>query len=310
MEKDSFVSNIKILIGPSTFGAQDSAPVDKLTKNGFSIIKNPFGRKLKAKELAELLPGVQGLIAGLETLDRDIMKKSDLKIISRCGAGLSNVDLDTAKELGIKVVHTPDAPTNSVAELTVGMMINLIRHAAQMDRDLHNGLWSKRMGIQLGGSTVAIIGFGRIGRRIAQLLKPFNVKIVAVDPLCKGRVEGVPVVSLEDALSKSDIVTIHVSGDTQMIGRQEISLMKRGAFVLNCARGSVVDETALEVALSDGTLAGVWLDCFKDEPYAGALTSYPQALLTPHVGSYTAECRRRMETQAADNIISFFKEAI
>jgi D-3-phosphoglycerate dehydrogenase len=102
---------------------------------------------------------------------------------------------------------------------------------------------------------------------------------------------------------------MHAGGDAPLIGRREFSLMKRGAFLLNCARGSLIDETSLIAALDEGRVAGAWLDCFTEEPYAGPLTSYPQVMLTPHAGSYTAECRRRMEMEAADNLVNFFKEA-
>ena len=154
----------KVLITPTTFAELDSAPVDKLIQCGFEVVANPFKRKLTAAELKELLPGVTGLIAGLETIDREIMAGSRLKVISRLGAGVSNVDLEAARELGIAVRNTPEAPTVSVAELTVGAMIGLLRDIPAMDKALHNRQWSRTVGMQLSGKTVVIIGFGRIGR--------------------------------------------------------------------------------------------------------------------------------------------------
>ncbi len=136
--------HVKILIGPSTFAAVDKEPMDKLVKNGFEVIPNPFGRKLTREELLKLLPGIHGLIAGLETLDRQVMQNSELEVISRCGAGISNIDIAAAKELGIKIFYTPDAPTEAVAELVMGAMISLLRHIPQMDLDLHSGKWAKK----------------------------------------------------------------------------------------------------------------------------------------------------------------------
>jgi len=298
----------KVLIAPSVFATPDSTPLEKLIRNGFELIKNPYGRKLTREELVHLLPGVQGLIAGLETLNRDILKSSNLRVISRCGSGISNIDLDAARELRINVFSTPEAPTNAVAELTIGAMISLIRYIPQMNSDLHNAKWTKKIGSQLEGRAVIIIGFGRIGRKIAELLMPFRVNIIAVDPDCNLTSKGVRFLSLEEALPQADIITIHAAGDRIILGRKEFAAMKNGVFLLNCARGNIIDEAELVRSLENGLVSGAWLDCFSEEPYVGPLTKYPQVILTPHVGSYTAECRKRMEMEAVDNLITGFQE--
>jgi len=278
--------------------------MDRLLEVGCEVIDNPFKRKLTKSELLGLLDkGVTGLIAGLESLDLEVLKKSSLKVISRCGSGLSNVDLIAAKELGIKVCSTPNAPVGAVAELTLGAMLNLLRMIQQMDRDLHEGKWVKRIGSQLEGKTVVIIGFGRIGRRVASLLFSFKTKILAVDPYLEESIDLVPLVSLEEALPQADIVTIHCSGGGCVIKDNEFNLVKPGALLLNAARGGLVDEKALTKAIDDGRIAGAWIDTFEEEPYTGPLARYPQVILTPHVGSYTVECRRRMENEAVENLI-------
>lgn len=298
----------KVLIAPSSFAELDSEPMDKLIKHGFEVVTNPFHKKLTTSELKDLLPGVTGLIAGLETIDRELMAGSNLKVISRCGVEMSNVDLEAAKELGIMVRNTPDAPTIAVAELTIGAMIGLLRMIPAMDEALHSGQWSKKIGVQLSGKTVVIIGFGRIGRYVGRLLKPFDVKLMAVDPALPGIVEQTPVVSLEEALPQADIVTLHLSGTSQVLGKREFSMMKDGVFILNAARGGVVDEGGLLKAIKGGKVAGVWIDAFTEEPYNGPLADCPQVILTPHVGSYTRECRRIMEMEAVDNLISALGE--
>ncbi len=294
-------NEIKVLLGPSSYGALDDAPLIKLKAAGLTLIDNPYKRKLTKQELFKLLPGVKGLIAGLEPLDREVLTKSELKVISRCGAGLSNVDLEAAKELGIKVEYTPTGPTTAVAELTVGCLLSLLRQVSQMNSSLHDGKWDKRIGRQLSGLTVAVIGYGNIGGRVGKLLSALGAKILIVDPRLK------EALSLKEALKQADVITLHCSGEECLLGEPEFALMKQGVFLLNAARGSLVDEQALLNSLNSGQVAGAWFDTFSVEPYHGELCKYQQVLLTPHVGSYTLEGRRSMELETADNLIKHFK---
>jgi len=293
----------RILIGPSTFGALDPAPLNTLKLAGFEVINNPFGRKLIKCELLDLIQGVTGLVAGLELLDREVLEKSNLKVISRCGSGMSNVDLEAAKDLGIEVFSTPHGPTSAVAELTLGALLALLRMIPVMDRDLHKGQWSKRIGRQLEGKTVAIVGFGRIGRRFAELLAPFSVRLLVVDPGLAGTSVDFPVLSLQEALPQADIISLHASGEKMILGPNEFKLVKQGAFLLNAARGAQIDEVALAKALEEGKIQGAWIDSFQQEPYSGPLTQFEQVILTPHIGSYSIECRRSMEMESVDNLL-------
>src|SRR3989338_3141458 len=246
----------KVLIGPSSFAALDKAPMKRLLDTGCEVIDNPFKRKLTKPELIGLLSnGITGLIAGLETLDREVLEGSSLKVISRCGVGMSNVDLEAAKKLGIKVFSTPGAPTASVAELTVGALLSMMRMIPQMDRDLHDGKWVKRVGVQLKGKVAAIIGFGRIGKLVAKILKSFEAEVLAVDPLLHSVTDSIPLVSLEEALPRADIITIHCSGDNCILGSKEFKIMKGGVYLLNSARGNVIDEYALIEALKQKKVA-------------------------------------------------------
>ena len=297
----------KVLIGPSSFAALDPSPMKELLESGFQVVKNPFGRKLTKSELIELLPGVVGLIAGLEHLDKQVLSKSELKVISRCGAGMSNVDLEAAEELGIKVFSTPDGPTSAVAELTLGALLSLLRMVPQMDRDLHAGRWNKKIGTQLYGKTVVIIGYGRIGCRLSKLMEPFNTRILVVDPAILDLKEEFEVLTLQQALPQADIVTLHASGEKKIIGEEEFGLMKPGTFLLNAARGDLIDENALIRSLENGRIRGAWIDTFSQEPYSGPLTKYEQVILTPHIGSYSIECRRSMEMESVHNLVGAFK---
>ena len=298
----------KVLLGPSTFAELDYSPLKRLASAGFSVVENHFKRKLTKAELIDLLTeDVEGLIAGLEPLDHEVMRKSNLRVISRCGSGMSNVDVDAAKGLGIKVCSTPDGPTTAVAELTIGAMISLLRMIPLMDHSLRQGSWNKLIGTQLAGKTVAIIGFGRIGRRVARLLSAFNSRILVIDPFLNEADEEFPVLKLEDALPQADIVTLHASGETTIISKKEFGLIKPGAFLLNAARGGLIDENDMAESLREGRIQGAWIDTFGREPYKGPLTGFEQVILTPHVGSYTLECRRAMEMESVENLINAFR---
>ena len=303
------LKGIRVLLGPSTFGALDQTPLHRLKETGCKVIENPYKRTLSKNELMKLLAGgVEGLIAGLEPLDAEVLKKTQLKVISRCGAGVSNVDLTAAKRLNIEVCSTPDAPTQAVAELTLGAMLSLFRMIPQMSQDLHSGKWSKRIGRQLEGKTVVIVGFGRIGQKLASLLLPFNVKIIAVDLHIVAAYQNVEYLPIERALPRADVVSIHCTGEKQVLGAREFELLKDGAFILNASRGGVIDERILIRYLDKGKVAGAWIDTFIQEPYNGPLMKYPQVILTPHVGSYTLETRRVMELEAVNNLIRVFQK--
>ena len=298
----------KVLIGPSSFGAVDDLPATLLAESGCTVIGNPYARKLTEVELLELLAdGVTGLIAGVESLDRTVLEQSQLQVISRCGAGLSNVDLEAAEERGIQVFSTPDAPTTAVAELTLGALLSLLRSLPAMDRRVRERNWEKTVGRQLEGQVVAVIGYGRIGRKVGRLLGAFGATVVAVDPAHVGEVDGVPMVPLAEAIRGADIITLHCSGEEQILGKREFSSMKDGVYILNAARGSLVDESALTKALESGKVTGAWLDAFLVEPYEGLLLNQEGVLLTPHAGSYTRECRLSMESEAVENLLTGFR---
>ena len=294
----------KILIGPSSFASLDKSPLERLKKTGCEVIDNPFKRKLTKIEIINLLSDdVTGLIAGLEPIDRKVLEASKLKVVSRCGSGMSNVDIEAAKNLGIKVFSTPFGPTNAVAELTLACLLSLLRELPLMDQSLHKKKWKKRIGRELRRKKVAIIGFGRIGQRVGRLLAAFDAQIIAVDIVFDERQNDVQHMTLRDALKEADIISIHSSGTACLLGKNEFELMKHGVYILNAARGEMIDEKELINALDTGKVAGAWLDTYSEEPYTGPLCNYPQVILTPHVGSYTKECRSSMEMEAVKNLL-------
>ena len=294
---------MNVLIGPSSFGQTDPRPLNLLTNAGLKVLPNPFGRKLTKAEVLELLPGSIGLIAGLECVDREVLGTDGLKVVSRCGSGISNVDVGAARDLGVRFFSTPEGPTQAVAEMTLGVMLCLIRNVIAMNDRLHNGDWDKQTGFQLKGKSILIIGYGRIGRRVAALLEPFDVRILVCDPLTSDDDCDFETVNLMEGIPRADIITLHASGENIILGKSELDLVKKGVFILNAARGSLIDEKALREQLKNGAIAGCWLDSFGQEPYQGPLCSLDNVILTPHVGSYTHEGRLNMEMEAAANLI-------
>lgn len=299
----------KIGVTLSSFSMYNSTCLELLNEKGFKVVKNILSRKLNKKETLELCKGCVGIIAGTETYDSDILGKlSRIKVLSRCGVGMDNIDLEAAKRFGIKVFNTPDAPTLAVAELTVGLILALLRKIFLMDREIRDDLWKKRMGALLYGKRVGIIGFGRIGRKAAELLKAMGAEIFYTDPNVRekdGRI--FPRVEFKELLKNSDIISLHLSYSKEnyrLIGQEEFSMMKQGAFLINCSRGGIVDESALYTGLKEGKLAGAAIDVFEKEPYNGPLKELDNIILTPHIGSYAKEARTEMEIQAVRNLLA------
>ncbi|OGV69574.1 MAG: hypothetical protein A2283_02090 [Lentisphaerae bacterium RIFOXYA12_FULL_48_11] len=297
---------MKIAIGTSLFAEEDRTPLERLEKAGIQVTLNPFRRKLTEDETIEFIRDVDGLIAGLEPLNRNVLSAAPhLKAIARVGSGMDNVDQVTAAEKGIKVSNTPEGPTDAVAEITVSAMLTLARRLIPLNETMHAGTWKKIMGDGLSGTTIFIAGFGRIGRRVSELLVPFRPKLIAYDPvLSDGPLpNGVQRVTLEEGLKRADIISLHVAGTARLIGPDEFCRMRDGVILLNSARGALVDEPALIAALDSGKVRSAWFDVFPEEPYSGPLIRYPQVMLTPHISSNTRQCRRDMESAAVSNIL-------
>ena len=291
---------MKALITTSTFAEYSQTPLEILREAGCVIVQNPTGKKVTTGYLMQELQDTDLLIAGTEELSRDILSKApQLKVISRVGTGMDSVDLEAAKQLGIRVRNTPDGPTDAVAELTLGLMLDCCRHISKSDRDIRQGVWQKQMGQLLKGKTIGLVGYGHIGRRVAALVTAFGAEVIAYDPYVKEAIS----VSFEACLRRSDLLSIHVplTSDTEgLIGYKEFSQMKSSAYLLNVSRGGIVNEKDLEIALKNGQLSGAAIDTFEVEPYEGPLRNIDNVVLTSHIGSYAKESRIYMETQAVN----------
>lgn len=304
-----------ILVTTSFFGKNGPEPLISLKDSGYEVVLNPKGRKLTENEALELILEHQpvGILAGVEPLTSNVLGQAiRLKAVARAGIGMDSVDLDAAKNLGISVTNTPDAPTIPVAELTVGMILSLLRKVHVSDSSIRTGQWERPMGNLLFGKTVGIVGCGRIGSRLAKYLKAFDCELLGADPACQIH-EDVRIMEMDELLSGSDIVTLHLpySAETHhFMSQTKISKIKPGSYLVNAARGGLIDENALHKALLSGHLAGAALDCFEHEPYSGRLRELKNTLLTAHIGSYAREARAMMEMQATENLLAQLKERV
>lgn len=300
----------KIFVALSTFAEYGKKPLRLLDQSGIGYSLNGLGRRLVREEIVDLGKGTTGIIAGVEPYDTPVLKKlPELKCISRCGVGVDNIDLDSARKRNIVIRNTPDVVIRPVVELTIAMIFDLMRKLSLHTCRMWKREWKKTAGNLLSGKTVGILGLGRIGRNVAETLLKLDVKVIGTDihpDSAWAEKHRVHVVSLNELLVESDILSLHLSVIPQspfVLGREEIALMKQGAWIVNVSRGNLVDDTALFDSLKSGRLAGAAMDVFPEEPYTGPLCNLDNVIMTPHVATLTKESRVQMETEAVQNLL-------
>ena len=312
----------KIFISTYPFGALESRPLELLRQTGFEFQINPLKRKLTSQEVAEMAGNCDALIAGTENITLVLEKAQNIKIISRVGIGLDSVPLKECRRRNVVVCYTPDAVTMAVAELTVGLMLNITRFVNKADRQIRAGVWQRLQGRRLGKSTIGLIGFGRIGNSVARLLVPYHpYKLLIYDikdkssELEKLRQAGlnVEIAPPSRIYHESHIISLHVPlyyTTRNLIAEKQLRQMRPDAFLINTSRGGIVNEQALYEALSEEKLGGAALDVFEEEPYTGTFSELGNVLLTPHMGSCSHDCRAQMELEAVEEVIRFFRGEI
>lgn len=304
----------KVLITTVPFAERNRLPVELLASAGIEHVINPLGRKLKEDELAELARGCAALIAGTEPITAAVMDRApSLRLISRVGIGLDNVDLLAAEQRGIAVAYTPDAPAPAVAELTIGLMLSLLRSVHVANLQMHHGKWTRVFGRRIAEITLGVIGTGRIGARVLRRIVPFGTPRVLANDLAPDT-KLVPELKLEwvgkeDIYRNADLISIHVPLTSQtknMVRREQLLMMKADALLINTSRGGIVNESDLAEVMRAGHLGGAALDVFEREPYQGELAGIERCLLTCHMGSMSVDCRTRMEIEATEEVVRFF----
>ena len=303
----------KALITTVPFADKNNLPLELLNCAGIEYLINPLNKKLTEDELAEMVADFDVIIAGTEQISAKVMDRAvNLKLISRVGIGLDSVDLLAATERGIKVSYTPDAPAPAVSELTVGMMLTLLRSVHVSNSEMHDGRWHRFFGRRLSEVTIGIIGVGRIGSGVLKHLGGFgSPRILLNDVSPKSELDtghDVEWASKEEIYQEADIITLHVPLThltKNMVRKEHLLSMKKDAVVINTARGGIINEKDLYDVLQSGHLSGAAIDVFDLEPYSGELRDIPRCLLTAHMGSMSIDCRTRMEIEATEEAVRF-----
>jgi len=310
---------MRILVTTDPFGKSDTTPRELLKKyeeKGFSVRYNEVKRKHTSVEIATLLSSYNPeiIIAGTEKYTSEMLDlDSNLKMISRVGIGLDGIPLEECVKRNIVVANTPDAPSNAVADLTIGYMINSLRKINYMDNLLKKERWERYIGKEISECNIGIIGYGRIGKKVVQRLRGFEPKNIFINDVNHNQLNGlnpVEISSLDKILKKSDIITLHIpynERNANFIGKEELNKMKKDALLINTSRGGVVGEKDLTTWLDKNPLAKAAIDTFEEEPYTGILRLYEQTCLTPHAGSCTKRSRYLMEVGAVKNMEEFLK---
>lgn len=308
----------RVLITTVPFCQLNRAPIEMLNKSGIEFVINPIGRKLKEDELAKLAVNFDALIAGTEIIGKKVFESAPrLKLIARVGIGLDGVDLKEAKNRNIMVSYTPDAPAPAVAELTIGLMLSMLRSIHSANMNMHIGKWDRIFGRRISEVKIGIIGVGRIGKRVLDCLSGFagdSKLVVYANDINRvnyihDRIRLVWL-SKEEIYSTCDVISLHLpltELTCGLIKKDQLLQMRADAILINTSRGQIIDEMDLAEVLSSGHLAGAAIDVFEEEPYHGPLSSIDKCLMTAHMGSMSIDCRERMELEATSEVIRFFE---
>jgi D-3-phosphoglycerate dehydrogenase len=303
---------IKVLIADD----MSKKAVDLLSQAGFQV---DVKTGMKPEELAAVVGQYHGL--GVRSASKVtaavLANPGKLKIIGRAGVGVDNIDVKAATEKGILVINTPQGNAAAAAELAIGLMFALARKIPGADASMKRGEWEKKkfMGVEIAGKTLGVVGLGNIGRNAAQRGVGLGMKVIGFDPHPpKELPAGVTVASLDDVITKSDFITLHVplvESTKNLFNAQTFAKMKKGSFLINCARGGIVDESAVLPALESGQLAGAALDVFgKEPPEASPLFKHDNVILTPHLGASSKEAQEKVAIELAEVFIGFLKDGV
>lgn len=310
------LQDCRILVTPTSYGKNQPELRTHLEARVGEVVYNTTGRPLTSDELTALIPGIDGYIAGLDTIDRRVIDAADcLRVIARYGVGVDSVDLEAAREKGIVVTNTPGANSGSVAELAVGLLLALARNMVGAALATKSGSWPRLSSLSLEGKTIGLIGFGAVGRQVARRLAGFDCYILAYDPLVpKSETEalGVQMLPMEEVIAQADFLSLHCPLNDQtrgLVNAELIIKMKTGAFLINTARGELVDEVALLQALQHGKLKGAALDVFVNQPPAAdnPLLALPQVIATPHMGAHTDGATNAMGWRALEDCLAVLR---
>ena len=306
----------KILVTPRSVTRHGHPALDALSEAGYQAVFSTPGRFPTEDELMELLPGCVGYLAGVEPVTARVLDAAkDLKVIGRNGVGIGNIDLAAAERNGIVLCPAVGANSRGVAELTVGLMLSLVRSIPFSDAAMKTRQWERRKGIELQGRTLGLIGCGMIGRRVAQFALAFEMKVVAYDPCPKADFqpsEDFAYAPFDDVIARADILSLHCPENSDrraLIGEAQLKAMKDGVYIVNTARGSLLDREAALAALESGKVSGIAVDAFETEPPSDwRLVEDSRVISSPHIGGFTEESVGRAISGAVDGMLQVLEE--
>lgn len=302
----------RVLVTARIFGYLSDEGFEIFRRRGIELVPNPYrGKGLNEGQLIELIGGVDGLLTGVDQVTRTVIEKADrLKVISKFGTGVDNIDITAATDKGIVVTSAPGANSDAVADMTFALILAIARKLTHGFDRVRKGDWPLMVGTEVYGKTIGLIGLGQIGRRVARRAGGFSMKIMAYDKFPDERFaqeNDIELAPLETILKEADFVSVHVplNEETQnLIGCEQLQRMKPSAFLINTARGGIVDEDALLEALKSGKIAGAAFDVLKEEPPTQRhLAELENFIVTPHVSPFTKEAIEKVERLSAQNII-------
>lgn len=304
--------SVKILITPRSFAKFDKEPFELLKKINAEVVINPYGRILTKQEMISLVGDIDGIIVGVDPIDQEVMDSAPkLKAIAKYGVGTDNIDLDYAKEKDIPVTITEGANKDAVAEYTIALMLSVARKVVQIDNECRKLNWSKITTIDTYGKTLGLIGVGQIGKTVVKRLKGFDMNILAYDLHRDDKFAKennmTYVEQLDELLKKSDFISLHLplnESTKNIIGKRELQLMKENAILINTARGGLIDEDALLVALEHNYIWGAGLDVFKEEPPTNKkLLANSNLVIGSHCAASTQQATINMGRVATKQLI-------
>jgi len=304
-----------IITATSPSFSQNKILKDEIYKYFPSAKLNLVGKRFDKNELIEYIKDADAIIVGLEPIDDEVLSKCpNLKIISKYGVGLNNIDLEACKKRGISIGWSGGVNKLSVAEMALGFMLMFARNLYMTSNELKSGTWNKSGGFQLSGKTIGIIGVGYTGQEVVRLLQPFNCKILVNDIVNQDKYykeNNLIETSKEDIYKKSDILTIHTPHNSEtdnLIGMEALEAMKNSAYVLNTARGGIINEKDLKYALQNNIIAGAAIDTYAEEPPIDKeFLSLPNLICTPHIGGNAKEAVEAMGKSAINHLKKFYK---
>jgi D-3-phosphoglycerate dehydrogenase len=306
----------RILVTPRSLTREPRPELEPLERAGYTLVFSTPGALPDEEELVRLVPGCVGYLAGIERIGERVFDAADsLVAISRNGAGVDNIDVNAAAARSIEVLNTQGANARGVAELTLALLLGALRHVPRHDATVKQGAVERLEGVEASGRTLGLVGCGAIGKIVAGLAVALGMRVLAYDVAPTDdvrRIDGLRLASFDEVVSTCDVLTLHcppLPAGRPLVDAAELARMRQEAVLVNTARRSLVDRSAVLAALEDGSLAAYAADTVDSPADIDALARHPRAIETPHIGGYTAESVARAAEAAVANLLSALQRA-